>query len=69
MIKLKLLEISPDILKEANSYFPQDYLDKLRQFKPNSFDSSLVSRYAVSLLAKEVYDIEDFIPEVDFEDE
>lgn len=55
MIRLKLLEMSNDILDEALSYFTPEYLSELREMKNEAFAESIVSRYAVSLLAKEEF--------------
>ncbi|EKE29784.1 MAG: hypothetical protein ACD_2C00097G0007 [uncultured bacterium (gcode 4)] len=69
MIRLKLLEMSNDILDEALSYFTPEYLSELREMKNEAFAESIVSRYAVSLLAKEEFWVEHFIPKIDFLEE
>jgi hypothetical protein len=69
MIRFKIQEIDSLVSDEANSYFPEDYLEQLEESKPNSFNESLVSRYLVSKMALGELEIEDFIPEIDVENE
>jgi hypothetical protein len=69
MIKLNISNIEPSIIDEANAYFPDDYLEVLEEFRPNSYNESLVSRFMVATMAHEELEIDDFTPEINIEDE
>jgi len=69
MLKLKLLQNSDKLIKEASTFFDEKYANELQKAKPNTFSDSLVSRDMVSKLASEAFEVNDYLPAIDFEDE
>lgn len=69
MIKLKLLEVNKELIKEAEDFFDKDYLKDLKETKFHSYEDSIVSRYMVSKLASEELGIANYVPALDFEEE
>lgn len=58
-----LYQISPQEIETAESYFPTEYIEKLRH--KSTYNSSIVSRYIISKLVAEKFGVPDFLPRID----
>lgn len=69
MTILKLINVDSENINYASEYFDDEYLSDLKSLKPNSYNESLVARYIVSKITDEEFDIDNFVPKIDFDEE
>ena len=62
-MQILLKKFTPDLIQKAKNYFPEKYLEKLKDKQ----EESIVARYLISKLAGENFWVKNFLPEIDEE--